>query len=157
MSIQSNINQMVGIGAALISQSPAAKQRQETISTQKELKNLEKIDTGTLEGPAFGAKARALTAEAFGDIEKARNEWIIGSETTKKGISIAERALELKNKLGKSTYEDYSMIESRKATLRSEQEKIKRLNKILEQRTQNRMPKKEDNVDRFYKELGGRK
>ena len=157
MSIQSNINTMMAVGTAIASQNPAIKQRQEDLAIQKELKNLEKIDTATLEGPAFGAKARALTAEAFGDIEKARNEWIIGSETTKKGIRIAERALELKNKLGKSTYEDYSMIESRKATLQSAQEKIKRLNKILEQRTQNRMPKKEDNVDRFYKELGGRK
>ena len=41
MSIQSNINTMMAVGTAIASQTPAIKQRQENLATQKELKGIE--------------------------------------------------------------------------------------------------------------------
>lgn len=140
MSIQSNINQGLAIGAALLSQTPRAAEVKETKAAMKELKGIAKADEVLLKGAAFGAKARALAAEApklGGKPGAGAKYWGIAAKTDEKAVSNAERALELKIKLGTATYEDYAMLEERRRTLANEQAKSKAQSKVSQKQEMN--------------------
>lgn len=137
MSIQSNINQGLAVGTALLSQTPKAAEVKETKAATKELKGIAKADKELLEGAAFGAKARALVTEApelGGEPGAGAKEWGIAAQTTERSVSNAERALELKTKLGTATYEDYAMLEERRRILADERAKSKVQSKISQKK-----------------------
>lgn len=155
MSIQSNINQMVGIGAALISQNHAIKQRQEDLAIQKELEGIEKTQKQSRQDyfNSFIELQKDFADKTQGwenvynkkELESLKNKAIesLTSKQDEQQLGLLQRSMELKQKLGQSGQQEMS--------------KMARIRAIASTLEANKMPKKEDNVDRFYKELGGRK
>ena len=140
MSIQSNINQGLAIGAALLSQTPRAAEVKEKKAAIKELKGIAKTDESLLQGAAFGAKTRALLAETPGLGGKpgaGAKHWGVAARIDEKAVSNAERAIELKTKLGTATYQDYAMLEERRRTLANEQAKSKAQSKVSQKQEMN--------------------
>ena len=155
MSIQSNINTMMAVGTAFASQNPAIKQRQEDLAIQKELKGIEKTQRQSSQDyfnsfielqKDFADKTRGweniYTKE---EVENLKNKAIesLTSKQDEQQLGLLKRSMELKQRLGQS--------------VRQEMSKMARIRAIASTLEANKMPKKEDNVDRFYKELGGRK
>lgn len=155
MSIQSNINTMMTVGTAIASQNPAIKQRQEDLATLKELKGIEKTQKQSRQDyfNSFIELQKDLADKTQGwenvynkkELESFKNKAIenLNSKQDEQQLGLLQRSMELKQKLGQSGQQEMS--------------KMARIRAIASALEANKMPKKEDNVDRFYKELGGRK
>ena len=155
MSIQSNINTMMAVGTAIASQTPAIKQRQENLATQKELKGIEETQKQSRQDyfNSFIELQKDLADKTQGwenvynkkELESFKNKAIesLSSKQDEQQLGLLQRSMELKQRLGQSGQQEMS--------------KMARIRSIASTLEANKMPKKEDNVDRFYKELGGRK
>ena len=155
MSIQSNINTMMAVGTAIASQTPAIKQRQENLATQKELKGIEETQKQSRQDyfNSFIELQKDLADKTQGwenvynkkELEDFKNKAIesLSSKQDEQQLGLLQRSMELKQRLGQSGQQEMS--------------KMARIRAIASTLVANKMPKKEDNVDKFYKELGGRK
>ena len=155
MSIQSNINTMMAVGTAIASQNPAIKQRQEDLATQKELKGIKKTQEQSRQDyfNSFIELQKDLADKTQGwenvynkkELESFKNKAIesLSSKQDEQQLKLLQRSMELKQRLGQSGQQEMS--------------KMARISAIASTLDANKMLKKEDNVDKFYKELGGRK
>ena len=155
MSIQSNINTMMAVGTAIASQTPAIKQRQEDLATQKELKGIEETQKQSRQDyfNSFIELQKDLADKTQGwenvynkkELESFKNKAIesLSSKQDEQQLGLLQQTMEIKQKLGQSGQQEMS--------------KMARIRAIASTLEANKMPKKEDNVDKFYKELGGRK
>lgn len=178
MSIQSNINQALGIGAALLSQTSAAEKVKETKALQRTEKGLTseweglKEQERTFQDLLRANKAETAdvnyymtqvspkmysTGQALNETRAKLNPESAKEEIAKgyiRGVEKETFTTDLKN-LMESGYGNVGNAQS--SFMSMYDNKLNRLKARLATVAGNKMPKKEDNVSRFYKELGDKK
>lgn len=130
MSIQSNINQGLAVGAALLSQTPRAAEVKETKAAMKDVKTKTEQKGKLLEPMADAAWERADIKQEYAAAQKAKDKDKMAEleyqyeQSKKTQIGAQEAAMDLEKdilksniKLGQAGYDDFRKIESQRMTL----------------------------------------
>lgn len=151
MSIQSNINQGLAIGAGLLSQTPRAAEVKEKKAATNELKGITKQSQAARE--SFN-QARQNLYKDYGEIDE-------NDPSPSQEPHLNEEGLKKFEELRKEVYERAKGLQSRAYELYAKQgqaapsnlEKILRIREVLEDTNNNKMAKKDWKRDPFYSQL----
>lgn len=152
MSIQSNINQSLAITGALLSQTPLAEATKEKAALTREEEGLT--------AQWHGLESQERTFKELVEKNRASLEDInyYQQQVAPKMFSTGQRLNEVRAKLDPETASREIAKGYKRGVGQYEfKTKLDRLARQLSASANNNMPKREDNVDRFYKELGGKK